>query len=152
MKKILLLLVGISLATTSCEDDIVSYEKGLMRGDWKLEKTVVTNGKNPTETLATETPSGCAAKNTISFGTNNEFTETQYYGTTPNCVAGVAQQGTFLYNSDERKLTISPNGYNPQNLKVLVLTSSEMICQYLDQMPDINADNVPEIYTVHFKR
>ena len=152
MKKILLLLVGISLATTSCDDDIDDYEKGLMRGDWKLEKTVITSGNTPTETLATEVPSGCAVQNTFTFGTNNEFTQTNYYGTTPNCIAGVPQLGTFEYNSDERKLTLKPTGYDSQNLKVLVLTNTEMICQYLGEMPDINLDDVPEIYTVHFKR
>lgn len=152
MKKILLLLIGISAATISCEDDIVNYELSLIRGDWKMEKTVISSGKYPTEILETQIPNGCTAQNTYTFGTNDEFIQTQYIGTTNNCIAGESLEGTFSYNSDERVLTFNTPDIGQQDFKVLVLTSNQIICQYLGETDDIDLDEVPEIHTVYFKR
>lgn len=153
MKKRLLLFFFSALALTSCEDDNTqAYELDTMKGEWKTNKTEVISGKDHKTIITSETPSGCSAKNIITFRTDYSTSYTSYTGTGADCQKNELNQGTFTYNIETKDLTITYQNNTALQYRVVILNNTELKLQQLFGNIDVNGDSIADINYITYKR
>lgn len=153
MKKQLLLFAFSAMALTSCEDDdIKAYEMDMLKGDWKVSKTETISGKDNKTVLVTDSPTGCDAKNTLHFRTDNYVSYTYYSGVGADCQLNGKSEGKFSYDEETKDLFIHFDNEAADNYKVVILSSTELKIMQLFGNPDVNGDGINDINYTTFKR
>lgn len=158
MKKQLLLFAFSALALTSCkDDDLTAYEMDVMKGDWKEVKTEIISGKDNKTVLATTTPEGCSAKNTLFFRTDYYVSYTAYDGNPDgtNCQIAAKNEGKYTYNADSKALNIQLNGEEGggnMSFRVDMLTQTEFRLAQVVGNYDKDGDKIIDITYITYKR
>lgn len=153
MKKNLLLFAFSALALNSCkDDDVYGYELDLLKGDWKTEKTEIISGADNVTVLSTDVPTGCNAKSTINFNTNNQIRIHTYTGANVSTCSVLLTEGTFTYNEENKDLVMDLNGSGKQPYEVVILSSSELRLKQKSDNIDINGDQKIDVTYISLKR
>lgn len=159
MKKQLLLFAFSALALTSCNDDnLAAYEMDIMKGDWKEVKTEIISGKDNKTVLATVTPEGCTAQNTLFFRTDYYVSYTAYDGNADgtNCHFAAKNEGKYTYDADSKMLNIQLKGEDDEAenmiFRVDMLTQTELRLAQTVGNYDKDGDKIIDVTYITYKR
>ncbi|WP_262147182.1 lipocalin family protein [Chryseobacterium foetidum] len=153
MKKHLLLFAFSAIALTSCkDDDIYAYELDLLKGDWKTEKTEIISGADGKTVLNTEVPTGCDAKSTINFNTNNQIKIHTFTGSNVNTCSILLTEGTFTYDEQTKEMVMDLKANGKQPYEVVILSSTELRLKQKSGNFDYDGDTKADFTYVSFKR
>lgn len=153
MKKQLLLFTFSALALTSCsDDDIQGYEMDMMKGEWKTSKIEVISGKDDKTVISTQTPTGCATKNTTEYRTDYFASYSEYGGLGTDCQLTSKIEGKYSYDTETKRLVTNYVNDGAREYEVVILTSSEMRLKQLFGNVDQDGDMVIDYTYISYKR
>lgn len=151
MKKRLLLLAFSALALSSCkdDDDIQQYELDMLKGEWKTAKMEIISGKDETNVITTDVPSGCNVNSTTEFRIDYYAAYNALSGVANSCTS-TKTEGTYEYNTETKMLVINYANESPRPYKVIFLNNTELkLLQMYDNI-DYNGDFIiDKIYTTY---
>lgn len=154
MKKQLLLFAFSALALSSCkdDDDVLGYDLDTLRGEWKDSKLEIISGKDNKTVLLTDTPVGCAVKNTTLFRTDYFTSRTEYGGVGADCQINAKNDGKFTYDAETKDMVITYDDNTSLKYRVMVLSSSELKLLEIPSTLDYNGDGVNDLSYITYKR
>ncbi len=131
-----------SLALLSCKKDDEETAINNLVGTWKPTKSVVYSGANNSVLLSQNTNS-CESKSRIELTLDNRVNTHTYSLEGTQCIDDGASSGTYSYDDNTKKLTVTMDGETSTHI-VRSLTSSEMQLEmYLD---DFNNDGKDDTF------